>query len=355
MIYNVVLYPFRDTISRFLRTFGAPCREKLRPLFYEELPFLRELQAGTVIFSDTERLSPAQNQIATELANRLEAAGNRVLNHPARVLGRFDFLRALHDAGINSYNVFRVDEVRSGAAKPQFPVFLRRENDHKGSMSQPVKTWAELETQIENALQKSIPVEDLMIVELCETDLQNGVFRKFSAFVIGETFVPRHELWSQNWITKTPDIVSEAQIESEKRFLEQNPHPHEEAVRRAFEIAGLSYGRIDYGLKNGRVEVWEINSNPTIVPKRISPSRLPTQKPIFAAICNGFLGLETPPNAQNLNFANDWRKKWGVGAAKSALFPFERATRRVRRHAIRSFVRIPARLSWLKRKWKRAA
>jgi hypothetical protein len=30
----------------------------------------------------------------------------------------------------------------------------------------------------------------------------------------------------------------------------------------AFEAAGLQYGRIDYAMKDGQIQVWEINDNP---------------------------------------------------------------------------------------------
>jgi hypothetical protein len=50
-----------------------------------------------------------------------------------------------------------------------------------------------------------------------------------------------------------------------------------------FELAGIEYGRIDYGIKDGRIQVREINKNPTLV----NPDQLddPTRGPLH----QGFL------------------------------------------------------------------
>jgi hypothetical protein len=46
------------------------------------------------------------------------------------------------------------------------------------------------------------------------------------------------------------------------RFVKSNPHVDQ--VMAAFEVAGLTWGRIDYGVKDGRIQVWEINDNPRL-------------------------------------------------------------------------------------------
>ena len=35
-------------------------------------------------------------------------------------------------------------------------------------------------------------------------------------------------------------------------------------LRRVFAVAGVDYGRVDYGVLDGVPQVWEINLNPTI-------------------------------------------------------------------------------------------
>jgi hypothetical protein len=39
---------------------------------------------------------------------------------------------------------------------------------------------------------------------------------------------------------------------------------HEASLREIFRLARIEYGRMDYALLGGRLQVWEINTNPTI-------------------------------------------------------------------------------------------
>ncbi len=41
-------------------------------------------------------------------------------------------------------------------------------------------------------------------------------------------------------------------------------HRFAEAMRPVFEIAGVEYGRVDFGLVDGRPQIYEINSNPDV-------------------------------------------------------------------------------------------
>jgi len=42
-------------------------------------------------------------------------------------------------------------------------------------------------------------------------------------------------------------------------------------LRRIFDIAGIDYGRIDYSLRDGAVETWEINTNPVHMVAAVPP------------------------------------------------------------------------------------
>lgn len=61
-------------------------------------------------------------------------------------------------------------------------------------------------------------------------------------------------------MVKQPALVTDDFIAEELDYLRTNPHEAE--VRRAFELAKIEYGRIDYSLSNGKLQIWEINSNP---------------------------------------------------------------------------------------------
>ena len=117
----------------------------------------------------------------------------------------------------------------------------------------------------------------LMAVEYIDCADDDGIFRKFSVMNVGGNLIPRHILFSRNWVTKKPDLVTATTVEEEIAFVEN--FPHREQIVEIFRIAGVDYGRIDYGLKDGRVQVWEINTNPTVVPKKevINKLRLSVQ------------------------------------------------------------------------------
>jgi len=71
--------------------------------------------------------------------------------------------------------------------------------------------------------------------------------------------------FSKKWMQKmSGDRISNESIDEEQRAY-QKDNPHEEQLMSVFKAAGIEYGRIDYGVCNGRVQIWEINTNPWIV------------------------------------------------------------------------------------------
>ena len=135
----------------------------------------------------------------------------------------------------------------------------------------------------------------LMVVEKVDVRDADGLHRKYSAMKIGDHLVPRHVLFSTKWITKKPDVVTAELVKEERQFLEE--FPHAEQVEHAFRVAGMDYGRIDYGFSNGRMQVWEINSNPDIVPlpERVDPLRMEGQAWSADLIAQAFRSLLTEP------------------------------------------------------------
>jgi len=59
------------------------------------------------------------------------------------------------------------------------------------------------------------------------------------------------------------DLNDEEHLEQERVHVATNPHV--ELLRPLFDAAAVDYGRIDYSLLGDRVQVWEINTNPTIL------------------------------------------------------------------------------------------
>jgi hypothetical protein len=51
-------------------------------------------------------------------------------------------------------------------------------------------------------------------------------------------------------------------VREELEYVSQNPH--QQQLLEIFDLAQVEYGRIDYAIKDHRVQTWEINLHPTI-------------------------------------------------------------------------------------------
>jgi hypothetical protein len=81
--------------------------------------------------------------------------------------------------------------------------------------------------------------------------------------VVGDAVLPRHLFVSRHWHLKKPDRADADAAREVEAYLTQNPH--EERLREIFRRAGIDYGRIDYSLAGDAIQVWEINTNPTVL------------------------------------------------------------------------------------------
>jgi len=182
----------------------------------------------------------------------------RIANEPNRVLGRYALLRRLHDAGLNSFGVWRLDEERLPTA---YPVFVRREQDALGAESPLLRGEDELHVEIERLHAAGRSMRGRIAVQFCDCSDAAGRYRKYGAFCFAGVVVPQHLIVADRWMVKrgladlTPALIAE-----EERYVLGNPHAGH--LRKVFELARIDFGRVDYGIANGKVEVFEINTNP---------------------------------------------------------------------------------------------
>ncbi|HEX5137530.1 MAG TPA: hypothetical protein VFY93_11190 [Planctomycetota bacterium] len=262
----------RYTMRRFRAWWAGALRDRIRILPYQRLPLLRAAEPGLWIFSDLERLRPAERAAASALFARLSAAGPafRALNDPARALTRYELLRAMPG---NAFRAWRATEPLDAV---RLPAFVRAAVAHDGSLSGLLRDRAEIEPAIRRVLRRRwrLRREDLLVVEFLDTSDGRGIFRKYAAMRIGEALLPRHLFFSRDWVVKKAGAPDEARLREEREFLETFPHRAE--LRAVFDAARIEYGRIDYAVKDGRIQVWEINTNPVLVPapRRIAAGRL---------------------------------------------------------------------------------
>lgn len=270
--------PFCTPFKEFLGGWGSELKDKLTILPYEAIDLRQPLPSGTYLFTDFERMLPGQLKIVTHLANALAARPEhyRVINHPANWKDRRAFLNLLTTKSTNRYRVFNLNEIPGDLS---FPVFLRRTDDHTAHRSSLLENRSQLDAAIAglSRMERIRYPWRWLVCEFLDTSDGSGVFRKYSAIRMLDAIIPRHVFFSRNWMQKKADLIDSEQIQEEEDFIDNFPHAEE--VRERFDLAGLDYGRIDYGLLNGELQVWEINSNPMIVPepKRIAEPRIPGQ------------------------------------------------------------------------------
>ena len=234
---------------------------------------------GVYIFADLERLSERDTARTAALWRALveSRCGVRTVNHPTRSLRRYELLRQLYERGINKFNVHRVSEARW---PERYPVFLRFENDHKGPRSPLLKNREELKAALRRLEQEDSPRENILIVEFCDTADTNGTYWKYGAFVMGGEVFPKNVQFSKHWVVKQTDSSREEMLAEERDYVQTNPHV--DKLKEIFSLARIEFGRIDYAMLNGAIQVWEINTDPTITTgesKRSGP-----RKPVYDAV-----------------------------------------------------------------------
>ena len=228
---------------------------------YDRVLKRRSPHKATHIFTDLDRLSDWELHEAALTFRDMKSRGMTALNDPARFLGRFGMLRNLHRAGLNGFDVYRVD---SCERPKRWPVFLRLEGNHAAPVSGLLQNEKELESALETAVAQGAPKSALLIIEYAAEPIRPGVFRKLSVFRVGDRFLGYTCVHEDSWIVKygKAGIASDEMYEEEYALVRDNPFA--EAVKPAFDLAGLDYGRVDFGLVDGKPQIYEINNNPFV-------------------------------------------------------------------------------------------
>jgi hypothetical protein len=242
-------------------------RDRIRIRFDEDIGARDSMEAGTWIFGDLERLGPAGRELAVGLHDALLGSGApvRLLNDPATALDRLPLLSALHAAGVNPFRAFRAgDPLPLDLA---FPVFVRMERQHGGSLTPLLPDRSALEQALRRlvAPMRGYRLRDLLVVEFHDVSDGEGMFNKHTAFGIGDRVVPQHADFSRNWTVKARRRhYDERTIRADFEYVRGNPHA--EPLSEVFRIAGIGYGRADYAVRGDDLVVWEINTNRVIGP-----------------------------------------------------------------------------------------
>jgi len=263
MIYYICTARHAYTVGVLLSYYGPVLDDTMRVLPYERLEVLTPHSGDVVIWTDFDRLTDAEAERAAELRDRIASTGDGVmqLNHPTRSAGRFKLLRDLHLRGVNAFNVYRFDEATPDMA---FPVFIRNERGTSRRAPDLLQDWASLQAAMADQLKRGGDTSDLMIIEFSAKPGADGRYRKYAVFRFGDEIFPQSCEFGDHWFVKFDPRVGDEDTRREDQDF-QMTNPHAEVVRPLFEAAEIGFGRMDYGIVDGRIQVFEINTNPTLV------------------------------------------------------------------------------------------
>jgi hypothetical protein len=292
---------YEDKMAEYLSDWGRALAGGVRIVHYEDEPRAEQLD-GTCIFSSLDRLDEGDTVRAEELWEALAARGGarRLLNHPRRTLRRRELLAELAGLGVNRFRIYPAEPL---PAAPRFPVYLRLASRHTGARSPLLHTREQMESAVSDAVERGLEVADLIFVEFLDTADEEHVYRKYGAFVVGERILPKHVAFSSDWMTKRYDLRGPARLAEELAYLEANPH--EERLRELARLAAVRFGRFDYAVLDGEIQVWEINTNPGILSRasELRPHQMANHRwfaerieTLFAELATGAVG--TAPDGQ---------------------------------------------------------
>ena len=270
------------TVSRFLQRWAPELASEVTLHSYSSIDLSAALPPGLHVLTDFERLIGPERGFVSRLRTLLRSRPEThvVLGTVDTWLSRHELLQALHARGINDFRSF---PFRDADERVRYPVLLRWANEHGAPLGDPAYSRAELEARVRQHVGRRIHVmaRHLLVVEMVDVRSPDGLYRKYAVMRIGDRLVPRHVFFSHDWFTKVEGVVAEAQSAEELAFVrdfeEAGGFPHAEQVSSIFDLAGMDYGRIDYSVVDGRLRVWEINSNPMLGAADVHAGRVESQ------------------------------------------------------------------------------
>ncbi|RYE08701.1 MAG: hypothetical protein EOP22_12320 [Hyphomicrobiales bacterium] len=293
MLYFLTKAYHCHTIWGFIWGAGWRRVPYLQPMSYEELFSRRRAPRGHYVFTDFDRMSAYEIQCAATVAETLKAADPaiRIYNHPLEVLERTPLLSRLQQVGINDFGVWRLDQ---GHRPSSYPVFIRAEDDCMRPDTGLLHNEAELDLALQDMKKRGIPLKRRIAVQYHAQSSPDGYFRKYGGINIGGKLVLQHILRNTEWYVKRGQVERDAN--SEREFLElfDNYEEHAEVLAKVFATAGIDYGRADYGFVDGRLQVFEINTNPTIPKLRKRRDRYARLRP---TMLEAFEAMNQPPHS----------------------------------------------------------
>jgi hypothetical protein len=260
-----------DGMVGFFEQIPPGLSEKVELIDYSTFLNRDAHEPGIVILGNYELISKEKREEIDYVCDVLaRSSGNiRIFNFPGKAMGRYALLKMARELGINEFSAYRPDEIDGQTLR--YPVFIRDEYMHTGSISDLIDTPKELEAALQKYHDHTVGRRrsDLLIVEFCDVKESDGIYRKFCAFRFGDSILAKRANFSHQWMVKfdnegfldpSDGSIVQARLDEDLSFSVDNPH--KDWLMNVFKKANIEYGRIDYGVYKGKLQVWEINTYP---------------------------------------------------------------------------------------------
>jgi len=335
-------------ITEYLEQAGPALCRRLIPVTYDEIVARRCLSLGTYIFAAIDELTPTQWEIAMQCCERLRAASPdlRIINRPTDVLLRHELLQRCFEL---KRNMFRARHASAFYRCRRFPVFVRPAKEHLGSLTPLLHSRGALVRALIKTVAAGHRFQDLLVVEFCDTADPSGIYRVYSAAIVADRIIPKTLIHNRAWVTKWQGRLLDADKAREQaEYVEGNLHTT--WLKETFALSGIGYGRIDYGVANGVPQVWEINTNPTLVRRTGAPSTMSAEQWKVLAPAQAAFMKRFGEAFEAIDANVDPGRSIPIEVLPRQLYRLEREKRRRarlldRRTAIGLLARIPRRLA----------
>ncbi|MDZ4737441.1 MAG: hypothetical protein SGJ07_13935 [Rhodospirillaceae bacterium] len=249
------LYTMRDFVEDNHDRLGG----RIRLVGYSTLFKASAAPVASYIFADLERLTLQGMERAARAWQQLCEADPRIrlFNDPRQVKRRYELLRHLYTERINSFNIYRANDALPDC---RYPVFLRREDDHSGPSTALIRDAIALRSAIDALPGQGRFRDNHVITEFCGAPDDTGAYVKYGCFRVGDAIMPQNRLVGRQWCVKKFEYFDETVVARDLAYVRSDEH--NKAVRRVFDTAQVEYGRVDYSIVDGRLEFYELNTNP---------------------------------------------------------------------------------------------
>lgn len=249
-----VVAPANTAFHHLLGLANREVAECFRLYSAERLSEVTLHPSSAILVCGADSMPDCQREKVEALCKRVDAV---VLNSPPATLSRAAQLQTLRRHGVNSFGVWNIDD---GDRPDAFPVFVRSLAPPGRILSHLIGSTAAMDAWI-STNPRSAGGPKRIAVEWAATRGPDDMYRKYGAFVVGDSVVLAHEYASTHWVVRSGTSARVETLGTRRRFMDVALR-HRVALLHAARLCGFDYTRVDFTTCKGRLEVFECNSDP---------------------------------------------------------------------------------------------